>query len=505
MFKYNNTHVFTGYLKQLLSSVNIPTCRIYTREFAKYLEYNKKEDPRILESFDTISKDRVANRIAYLKDNELYNYFWEYDSEKENFGHDEACWQRVSTVFYDSGKAIPGLTRVLNSPGGFYDKHTHEYLGDYLRFLRDYYNVNLMSLYNCFTNEICNNITYSYTQKRSANSDDKIDIVFNSNDSKYRIYVIPVKLFANYTIAIDSSHGVELFCGLYNNRLDMSGKNADLIEKTYIKINSTIFNQPFIYDKLSIDYWSFDSSMSKDTLTDINKITRWDMANREQDLKLFIKVPTSCKSSITVLEGDFRHYNDFVYAPKVSADSTAPEIWQYKQNHSIVNFGNKNDIVKIDTNDSEFYPISKLQLLEFNTGESYPFADRLVEYLSGSTITSLDSIHDNIRRAQRVMKQNNHYFRIEGLWEDKMQKIIYDYIVNSGPVEAPAKDAPLIDKRQGYHYRLGHSNKSTLYDVLGYVDRDAEKWYASWKNVNGKAATRNSIQSIDIYDGLYDI
>ena len=54
MFKFNNTHIFTGYLKQKLSSVNIPTCKIYTKEFADYLVIHKKEDPRIIKSIDTI-------------------------------------------------------------------------------------------------------------------------------------------------------------------------------------------------------------------------------------------------------------------------------------------------------------------------------------------------------------------------------------------------------------------------------------------------------------------
>jgi hypothetical protein len=351
-----------------------------------------------------------------------------------------------------------------------------------------------------------------------------------------------------------------MFCGLYNTILDTSKKSEDLFEKTYKKIGKALFKQPFLYDNLSVDYWTFerDTAVMQQTdsenletvslLLNPDKITRWDIINREQDLKLFIKVPSSCKSSIVILEGDYRHFNDYLYIPESGYEVNKQESWRFKnleyfpektqvnstqdkwkylQNHSIVNFGTKEDPVSTNSDEYNFIPISKLQLLAFNTGESYPFADKLVEYLVGSVITPIDKIPDNIKRAQKVMKQNQHNFRIDGLWEDKMQKIIYDYIINSGPISYVAISTQensaeygtiinpnsyhgtfeyvLLDKHSGYHPRLGHNNKSTLYDVLGYIDKDAEKWYASWKVDKDQAKVSDTIQHVDIYDGLYDI
>jgi hypothetical protein len=470
MLKYNNTHIFTGYLKQLLSSFKLPACKVYTHEFARYLEQHGAEDPRVLKSSE-------RTRVNYLKNNELYNYFVTGDR-----GH----WKRCNGVYYDNESKDSRITRTLHSPGNIYDTKTHEYLGDYLRFLRDYYNVNLMSLYNCFSDKVYNNIiNFEIKEKIEEGGKviEKVIATFNSQDSGYRIYAIPVKLFAEYTIALDSDFGIELFCGFYNTELSVPD---DIAKRTYQKVNKTLFSQPFIYNKLNINNWYEDSELLEEC---------WDLTNREHDLRLFIKVPAACESTITILEGDYTTYNNSRYFPtketisvtgtgSVADREESRTIWRYQQNHSVLNFS-----TGIDLNNYDFKPIGKLQLLALNTRESYPFADRLIEYLSGSTIDPTDEIPDNIKRVQRVMRDNGYYFKIEGLWENKMQNILYDYMIKSGP-----------------HNKPGRVSKSTQYDVLGYVDKDTEKLYASWKELDGKAKkVKSSLQNVDIYNGLYDI
>ena len=492
MLKYNNSHIFTGYLKQLLSSFALPACKVYSNEFANYRKAHGIEDPRVLGSVISDNKTQVVPVISYLKNDTLYNYF---AKNEEELYSGTASWQRCGNSYYTSENIVQGLTRNLCSTSNLYDNITHEYLGDYLRFLRDYHNINLMSLYNCFTDKICNNIDCTFT----INSKTGAKVKFSAYDSKYRIYMLPVKLFANYTIAVDSNQGIEVFCGFYKSGLDVTRKGERLAAKTYQKFNKTLFNQPILYSKLSIDTWpavnDFTASNGKKVIR-TDSFTRWDLTAREKDLKLFIKVPSSCSSTITILEGDFRGFNDVKYA----SDNNK---LIYKNNHAILNFNTTRHGDNIDLNNYSFKPISQLQLLALNTGESYPFADRLIEYLTGSAITAVDEISDNIKRAQKVMQHNNHYFDIDGIWENKMQNIIYDYIMNSG--EICIQEGKIVDKHQGYHRRQGHNTKSLTYDILGYIDKDAEKLYASWKNDNGNAKIKTSIQTVDIYDGLYDI
>lgn len=513
MLKFNNNHIFTGYLKQLLSSVNLPCCKIYTREFMQHVIDTGKEDPRVVDSYGVVSSSRPIMDVNYLKNNKICNFYYDMQKGTSN-------WRTISEYHYDKDKDTNWLTRKLKSLGPVYDTTTHEYLGDFLRFLRDYYDINLMSLYNCFTNNICHNIDFNYVINDSnvsvSSSVEKKTIIFDSTDASYKIYALPVKLFSEYTIAIDCNQGIELFCGFYKNSLDWSNKAKNLFSMTYKKIPKTFFNQPFIYDRLTHNYWTRERELVEDaqgrkaiekTDAETEIISRYDIINREQDLKLFIKVPSTCKSSITILEGNFSSYNDYLYTPiaqNTSNNSTKNICWSYRSNHSILNFDNKTDI-----NNGIFKPISKLQLLAFNTYESYPFADRLIEYLTGSAILPIDGIKDNIKRAQKVMSNNNHYFKIDGLWEPKMQKIAYDYIVNAGPIKYDEATEKLIDERRGVHNTIGHNAKSTLYDILGYIDKDIEKYYTSWKvekdENKKKVRAHNSIKNVDIYDGLYDI
>ena len=166
----------------------------------------------------------------------------------------------------------------------------------------------------------------------------------------------------------------------------------------------------------------------------------------------------------------------------------------------------------------EFKPISKLQLLALNTGISYPFADRLIEYLVSNVILPNDTTPDNIKRLQKVMEDCGYSFQIDGIWEPKMQMILYDYLMNSGKFtvktekdEAGNTIYKVENKRKGNLKQTGQKMRSDFYDVLGYVDKDAEKLYASWsietneKTKKPQVTAKTTLENVDIYSNLYNV
>lgn len=332
MLKYNNNHIVTGHIKQLLSSFNLPNCKVYKTE--------RDEAP--------------LKGVTYLKD----NYFQRYVGED--------TWEN-SRIEYNPEKSILNRTKNLKITNNVYDSYTHEYLGNYLRFLRDYYSLDLMPLYNCFSNKICSNLNIK-------------ELDFNSADSDYKIFILPIKLNTDYTVAVDCTGKIEFCCGLYDQYL------FSYLTSTHQVYTNTFFNQPILYKISSLTLSEAEESKLQN--------------NMEDNLKLFIKIPINNKSSITILEGNYLNYT--------------------KENRTVINL---EGLYKNSTIDLPLY--SALSLLKINNGESYPFADTLISYLVDNVVTSQETISDNIKRIQKIMQINHQKYKYEGIWDDLTKYNIY--------------------------------------------------------------------------------
>lgn len=497
MFKFNDTNILTGYIKEMLASFNLPSYKVYTRQQREHFEETGEELNVIASQEASQSSDEAPKKhpcfVSYIKDGSVQQYV----KNKEDNSY---TWKVIADP-YLYNIFVPNETKNYVIKNNIYDYYTHEYLGDYLRFIRDFHNVDLMPLYNCFSDHICNNIELTWdiitdiiensgttegtttTPSEAAEGTTEADttttetteikksITFSGSNPEYKIYMLPVKLFQKYTIAIDCQQEYELCCGIYGKYLDTREIFSQIPKKTYKKVMGQ-FSKPILYDLAELLPNKLPSKELTGTTEEKEEQKKkqeeqqkqWDetmvwLAKNEGDLKLFIKLPASNNSSITVLEGDYRSWND---SYGVGINKT--------QNKTILNFEASDECLS----NSNLKLITPLQLLKFNTGKSYPFADRLVEYLLGNAITPLDEIADNIKRVQTIALKNGQVNKADGIWTDKLQKILYSFMNSK---------------------ELTQSNKKeTNHDILGYVDKDVENAYYA-KMTNGV----ETLLQVDLY------
>ena len=377
-----NNSLVLGHLKELLSSINLPLAKVYT------------EDTRLYE-------DRVylnGNKLCKCKNGTLYEV-GEY-----------------------SGKFIPNITRKFNIKSSDYDTYTHEYLGDYLRYLRDKNNLNLMGLYNCFFNNIPERL------------DRKVGTIkIDSSDNKYNYYIVPVKFDETYTIAIDAPCSYDIMCIIYDSAaIDI--EDEELIKSSHMKINHSSFKNPFLY-KTS---FSLNDNLWK----------------KEKYLKLLLKLPKQINSSIAILEGDFTNCCNVIDGILVNKYVTSDK--------------SLDSYPKLPT---------KLSLLDHNDHTSYPFADRLVEFILGSAITQNETIRNNISKVQNKLYPDGirGYYDV---WNPNINLEIFKRAQNKDDTLGKGyKYSNTIIRKNGKqtsNVKYDYSLTDIYSDLTYYVDKDTE-------------------------------
>lgn len=338
MIALNSTSIFVGQIKQILHDFNLPLCKIG-------------------------NKNLTPNSYYIHNDNIYY-----YNKDK------------ISVFCYDYDYNVPYLNITNNFvvENMLYDRATHEYLGKYLRFLRDYQGINLMSMYNCFDGELLT-VDVNFTVKPISEKPE-IKIEFASNNKGYVVYKIPVSLVDIYSISLHNTKNIEI-C-LYNEadslKPDTDLSKYALSKATYKQIQAT-----------NVIY--YEPAVGPQTLVPSN-------------LYMLIKVPKDLNTSITVLEG--RYYSNY----------------------------NKLNVAPIGTEQPELKIAAQLLSTE-NTYGNNLLADRIVEYLTGSVICKLSASYD-IKRLQLTLDSLYNITsvnkppipkitgRMYGIWDDRDIELI---------------------------------------------------------------------------------
>lgn len=138
-------------------------------------------------------------------------------------------------------REVPFGERLLNQSTNYipetdyYDTGTHEALGNYLRYVRDFYDVDLMSLYNCFSNHFIG--TGSLPIKEVGGK-----IVFDDYKEQFVTTCFPIKKRATYRIYFKESNTSTIIIqpGLFHNGNLIGSKKFDAVQ-----MHSTFFEYKF--------------------------------------------------------------------------------------------------------------------------------------------------------------------------------------------------------------------------------------------------------------------
>lgn len=279
---------------------------------------------------------------------------------------------------YVFGKRYPNITSNYISNKRYYDTDLHEYLGRYLRAYRDYYNVDVMNFYNCFSNRFITNYSLPITFKLT---DDVVSIKFTAYDSRYKLIAFPIEWDREYTIKFYDNNISDIgYQAVYFNGSEPLGYvDSDKITTIGSGSDPTIF-------KIKVELNNSTLSLSEETL---NK--RLHLKNL---LYLFIRFPSIIEGPIVVLE---------------------QPTFTRAINNSLLN-------------------------LDRNIDYQIAFSDRLLEYLTRNVICPSDPIKQNIHLIQKVVERitpSSYVLKehVPGTFDLDLQKAVYYYFYNKEGIQ----------------------------------------------------------------------
>lgn len=258
----------------------------------------------------------------------------------------------------------------------YYDSDTHEYLGKYLRYLRDFKNLNLMPFYNCFSYRILSRNKYDFS------------IYGLSVNDKYITYSIPIQFNRKYSIALDCPYSFKIVPTFISDTGFIEYKNNDCKFLTdLLKIKTSTYTRATF--KSPINY-EVSLRNIEDNISEI-------LSQYESKLCLLIQLPENIKSSIVVLEGDF-------------GNTTRINFSELQKNNSYI------EHILLDK-----CCTSDLSLLNINDKIIHPYADRLIEYLLLNVIDHTETINANITYSQKLLGMEP-----TGIWDNYIRLTTYD-------------------------------------------------------------------------------
>lgn len=415
MIEFNGRNISVGYIKQLLHSFNLPLCRVF----------ESAED--CVNFFESPQTPHFDNRLVVIIKNFIGKdpYFVSVD--------DGLNLKAIEKYRYDH--FYPNLTKTMKLENDLYDSSTHDYLGDYLRFIRDFFGINLMGMYNCY--------------------DGTTEII-----GDYKFIIVPVKYGEQYSI-FSTANSIEYTITNETNDTDLNrltDTNAELVTASRIGNSACMLTKtdtgeaklietgkPTLHD-IELD----DGTTKHSPLTDVFV---------ERNLRLVIRLNADDDIPFVILEGDHRRYKDYFLNLQVNYEREVDGEFEGEDGKGAESRTNPYayedeyaEIFSDNINDSYYQLIEKMK----TSNDSYPIADRLIEFLSGNVITQEDPLSRNIIDAKRKLG-----YRYLDYTDTQMKRIDSSYTIMDR--------FKMLDALSANSYY-----KADEYDLTGFVDKDVE-------------------------------
>lgn len=461
--KFFTNTIESKFIKNLICNTPLPLCD------------SVKDGDIIYKGYNYIYKDNVI----CCKENGVLN--------RNNF--DIIC-------SYNIGEHKVGITQPLVNKDVYYDAFTHKYLGNYLRLIRDVYDINLMPYYNCFNYAIVGDALIeknpNYVKKTVKKTIyyatngyySGASININSNCRQYTINDEPAEI-----VTIKTEGGSILGLGLKSKSWEMDyyeaashilwkcndssiiGSSPIILTITYEQPTIPGFKGEYLYkatadNNPSYKVLAIPVKFNKDyTIAVDNPLTTLLCPMIYDELGL-VQLDNKNLSDYVIIDKHEVEGSRFKQPFKVHIDMKTDDIITPEKLYAYQDYlylliqmpiTNTSSIVVLEgdftspcthiTGEGYSYEYSPLTLLEVNDKQNYAFSNRLVEYLSNNIITQYDEFYGDIEYLQELLDKNP-----TGIWEDALRVEVFEKCLNDN-----------MSMKQG------------LYDINGYMNKDVEK------------------------------
>ena len=417
MHRFNESGLVVDFLSNFLYNYWLPIYK--TVKPGDYLVYDKSEDPEVAYEdrhdgpFYIYGLNLIqCTRSGYLQPN------WDLKEDEQE------CRFNVIAKNYKIGGKFRKISDNFISNSDNYSIELHNRLGKFVESYSDITGINLNPYFNRNSNKCLDNM-YIQQVITTENSDALPYELVDAYNKNYRVFMVPIRFNRSYTIALSCSaqllmtpaffsYDRKLLIGKVGHEIDISSEFMKDTECKYVT------NLPAIF-------------YTKPQLININ-LTNQELLNKyykyEKNLYLLIQIPSTVASSLTVLEGDYL-------------------------NNNVNNILSVSDIYKLSEYELNDLLTSKLSLLQLDTDETYPFADRLLEYLFDCVIDYTWELDGNIQKAQDLLPRARFDNLVAGVYDNTTRYRFYEntkYGSHTGKLDF-----------------CGHLDKDTEFELLNSI------------------------------------